>query len=434
MRHKSEAGQAVIFTAIAMVALMGFAGLAVDMGLMRYEKRAQQSAADGAAIAGADELRYNAGAGINSAALNAATANAFTDNNGGAACTDSSAVGCVGVVVNHPPVTGPHATDGNYVEVLVTAEQQNYFMTLVGRQKTTVTARAVATLIGAGGPAPGCVYTLGPPGVGVGVDVVGTPTVNAPTCGIEDNGNFTTSGAKLNVSAGTIGVVGTDTNNGGGTVTCTVNPSQCPVNGIPAVGDPLSFLQTPAVNTPGVNFDAKTTPVPGTTYKSISINNKDVVNFPAGTYAVNGSFTINGGATVCNQTGTGCSVTGTPNAGVMFYITGGGGLTINGNATVQLTAPNSGTYAGVLFYQDPNDTSTAKIDGTSQSYYQGALYFPKAQELDFGGNSLTNDQANYTIVVADNLKVNGTATLNIKSDYSSLPGGVSIIKNARLVE
>ena len=62
MRYKSEAGQAVIFTAVAMVALMGFAGLAVDMGLMRYEKRAQQSAADGAAIAGADELRYNAGA------------------------------------------------------------------------------------------------------------------------------------------------------------------------------------------------------------------------------------------------------------------------------------------------------------------------------------------------------------------------------------
>src|ERR1700746_55147 len=134
MRYKSEAGQAVIFTAVGMVALMGFAGLAVDMGLMRYEKRAQQTAADGAAMAGADEVRYGGG-GSNLAALNAATANAFTDNNGGAACTDSSAVGCIGVVVNHPPVTGPHATDGNYVEVLVTAEQQNYFMTLVGRQK-----------------------------------------------------------------------------------------------------------------------------------------------------------------------------------------------------------------------------------------------------------------------------------------------------------
>jgi hypothetical protein len=432
MRYKSEAGQAVIFTAIAMVALMGFAGLAVDMGVMRYEKRTQQSAADGAAIAGADEIRYGGGAGIDSAALNAASANAFTDNNGGAACTDSSTVGCIGVVVNHPPVTGPHTGQANYVEVLVTAEQRNYFMTLLGRQKTTVTARAVATLIGENGTAPGCVYTLGPPGVGVGVDVVGTPTLKAPTCGIEDNGNFTTSGAKLNVSAGSIGVVGTDTNNGGGTVTCTA-AGPCPVNGIPAVGDPLSFEPAPGVNAPGVNFNPAKSPVPGTTYKSITINNTQVVNFPAGTYVVNGSLTINAGATVCNQTGAGCAVGGADNAGVTFYITNGGTVKINGGADVELSAPNSGTYAGILFYQDPLDTSKAIIDGNSNSYYQGALYFPGA-ELDFGGTSLTNAKAAYTLVVADSLKVNGTATLNLDSNYSTLPGGVSIIENARLVE
>ena len=116
-----------------------------------------------------------------------------------------------------------------------------------------------------------------------------------------------------------------------------------------------------------------------------------------------------------------------------FYITNGGTVKINGGADVELSAPNSGTYAGMLFYQDPSDTSKAVIDGNSNSYYQGGLYFPGA-ELDFGGTSITNAQAAYTIIVADNLKVNGTATLNIKSDYSSLPGGVSIIKNARLVE
>jgi len=419
----------VVFTAIAMVALMGFAGLAVDMGLMRYERRAQQTAADGAAMAGADEIRYGVG-GINSAALNAATANAFTDNNGGAACTDSSAVGCIGVVVNHPPATGPHAGQPNYVEVLVTSEQRNYFMTLVGRQKTTVTARAVATLIGTSGTGAGCIYTLGPPGSGLGVGVVGTPTLNMPTCGIEDNGNFTTSGAKLNVNAGSIGVVGTDTNNGGGTVTCTA-PGPCPVNGIPAVGDPLSYLTPPPVGTP-VAFNPAN-PVPGT-YNSITVNNTQVVNFQAGTYVVEGNFKINGGATICDQVGAGCSATGTANAGVTFYITNGGAVTINGLANVYMTAPNSGTYAGILFYQDPSDTSTAKLDGTAQSYYQGALYFPKAQELDFGGTSLTNSTAKYTIIVADNLKVNGTATVNLNSDYSLLPGGVSIIQNARLVE
>jgi uncharacterized membrane protein len=41
-------------TAAALVVLMGFMGLGLDMGVLRYEKRLQQSAADAAAIAGAN--------------------------------------------------------------------------------------------------------------------------------------------------------------------------------------------------------------------------------------------------------------------------------------------------------------------------------------------------------------------------------------------
>src|SRR5215469_1030093 len=100
MRRKSEAGQAVIFTALALTVLLGFAGLGIDMGVMRYEKRLQQTAADSAAIAGADDLRYNGGSGVTLAAQNASAGNGFTDNSGGAQCTDSSAVNCIGVTVN----------------------------------------------------------------------------------------------------------------------------------------------------------------------------------------------------------------------------------------------------------------------------------------------------------------------------------------------
>ena len=72
------------------------------------------------------------------------------------------------------------------------------------------------------------------------------------------------------------------------------------------------------------------------------------------------------------------------------------------------------------------------MDGTANSYFQGALYFPGA-ELDFGG-TITNTTAAYTVIVANDLKLNGTATVNLNSDYSSLPGGVSIIETAVLVE
>lgn len=433
MTRKNEAGQAVIVAAVALVMLMGFTGLGIDMGVLRYEKRLQQTAADAAAIAGADDIRYSSGSGVAPAALNAATANGFADTSSNSGCPSAS--GCVAVTVNHPPTSGPHSGDRNYVEVFVAAVHPTYFMRALGINTQTISARAVATLIGENGTSSGCIYTLGNPGVGVGIDVVGTPTLNAPTCGIEDNGNFTTNGKKLDVNAGSIGTAGTDTNNGGGTVTCAGSTVNCPVTGIPPTGDPLSFIQPPCNPCTGgtaLNISSSQTVSPGT-YSSISITG-GTVDFLPGTYIVTGNFTVNGTSTICNSINTNCSgLPGSANDGVTFYITNGGAVTINGTSTSELSAPNSGTYAGILFYQDPNDTSLAKIDGTSQSYFQGALYFPSA-ELDLGGTSFTNKLAAYTIIVADNLKVNGTSTVNINSNYSSLPGGVSIIKNAVLVE
>src|SRR6478736_3909402 len=117
MRLNKQSGQVLIGTAVAMVVLAGFAGLAIDMGTLRYQKRVQQTAADSAAIAGAQNLQF--GSGVTAGAQGAATQNGFTDNNSGAGCVGGS-VGCISVAVNNPPSTGPHSsgTDAaKYVEV-----------------------------------------------------------------------------------------------------------------------------------------------------------------------------------------------------------------------------------------------------------------------------------------------------------------------------
>jgi Putative Flp pilus-assembly TadE/G-like len=442
MLRKKQSGQVLIGVAFAMVVLAGFAGLAVDMGTIRYQRRLQQTAADAAAIAGANELRRNGGLGINPAALNATSANGFSNTAGDISncATPGAAVGMVCVQIVHAPgnvtlpdgtviLGGPHNGNVNYVETLVGAVQPTYFMKIFGLNSQFVWARAVATNIGQSSNSGGCVYTLGPPGTGVGVTNSGTPTLNAPTCGIEDAGDFTTNGKKVNITAGFIGAAGDVENHGGGSVLCGSPLATCDVVNIPPPSDPLSFLQPPSV---GVPVAWTGNPIPGTTYSSITINSTDVVNFPAGTYIVDGSFTINGGASVCNQASAGCSSTGVQNAGVTFYVTNGGTVKTNGTSNIFLSAPDSGTYAGVLFYQDANDTSTAIMDGTANSFFQGALYFPTA-ELDFGG-TITNTTAAYTVIVANDLKLNGTATVNLNSNYASLPGGVSIIENAVLVE
>ena len=61
MTRRKEAGQALVFAALGMTVFLGFAGLAIDMGMLRYDRRLQQSAADAAALAGASNLASTSG-------------------------------------------------------------------------------------------------------------------------------------------------------------------------------------------------------------------------------------------------------------------------------------------------------------------------------------------------------------------------------------
>lgn len=162
MTFKKQSGQVLVGTAVALVVLCGFAGLAIDMGTLRYQKRIQQTAADGAAIAGASNLTYQLGAGVTTGAQNAATQNGFTDSSGNdlSQCATGAAIGkiCVWVSPSTGPqdvtfnsqtiLGGPHSGDSNYVEVLVARVQPTYFMTIFGVNSETIVARAVATNTG----------------------------------------------------------------------------------------------------------------------------------------------------------------------------------------------------------------------------------------------------------------------------------------------
>ena len=447
MKRKNESGNALVFTALALTVLLGFAGLAVDMGALRYEKRLQQSAADAAALAGASNLGFG---GITSGAQSASAANGFPDNGGGQAsnCGSGAVVGTVCVEVLNPPAAetvngiaipaGPHTGDSNYVEVLVTAVQPTYFMKALGINSETITARAVATNL-SGGTGGGCLYTLGPPSSSVeGVNINGSAVLNATTCGIVDNGNFNTKGNKLIVNAGTFGLAGDKNQSGpGGTVTCAQTPTSCPTLNMPAAADPLARLTPPCspcsgggsisiqgngnFSGTGVTYSNNVYTISPGTYNSITISGTGSGNhvvFSPGTYIIDGSggLTIPGNATISGTADT-------------FYFTNGATVNMTGTPTVDFTAPSSGQYAGVLFYQDPTDTSGPTLGGDSSSFYNGALYFPKAQ-ITFYGN---NTSFSVAIVVADAFALSGNPTVNLEG-AAGLPPGVNLIKNAVLVE
>jgi hypothetical protein len=399
MRRRKEAGQALVLTAFALTLLTTAAGLGVDMGYLRYQKRLQQSAADSAAIAGASDIPYN---NVITAAKTDSASNGYTDGSNN-----------VTVTVSNPPSDGPHAGTAGYVEVLVRKTQPTFFMRIVGVRSAPVIARAVAYL---SGNAKSCMYAIGTGG-GNGILNNGTGSISAPNCGIIDNQSLLNNGTGT-ITASSIGVVGSVTNNGTGSITPT------PVTGIVPASDPLAYLQPPTPGTclpgnPGnLNGGGSATLSQGNYCSGISVNGSINVTLNPGLY------TITGGGISFNGTGT---ITGT---GVTLYIgSSGGSVSLNGTDTFNLTAPTTGTYAGILFYQDPGDTSGATINGTISSRFQGATYFPSAQ-LTLNGTGSTSA---YFISVAKSYVLNGTGTLNCPSNFSSLPGG-SPIKDAILVE
>ncbi len=446
MTNKKEAGQALIFTAAALVVLMGFAGLAIDMGVMRHDKRLQQTAADAAAIAGASNLAFG---GVTSGAQDAASRVGYTDNGGGQVsnCT-GAAVGTICVEVNNPPKSGPHqpgSTDclpasSCYVEVLVADVHPTYFMKILGINSETITARAVAANLG-GGAGNGCLYTLSPPSSGI-EGIGGSGTLNAPTCGIVDNGDY--NGTVPNVSADTFAVSGSLS---GKSATCTT-PGPCPIFGIPAAADPLSSLTPPCTSCSGGNivtvmgssiptcgtgcaFSGGTYTISPGTYCSITIYGvaSDQVVFSPGVYIIDGSSAGCPSSSLSLKIPGNDTISGT---GVTFYFTNTSTLNMTGTPTVNLTAPDSsGTYPGILMYQDSNDTNTApSLGGNSGSNYDGALYFPKDQ-LTFVG---AGTSINVAVVVSASINISGDHTVVLRGSAGMPPGVPNPIKSATLVE
>lgn len=393
----SERGQALVLVILSMTALLGFVGLAADVGVLRNARLALQTVADSAAVAAASEINYG---DASSAARTDAAKNGFQDGVGGAALT-----------VNHPPQNGPHTADSNFVEVVASQPRNTLFMGMFNMGTVTIRTRAVAYL----GSSTDCIYVLNQTASGA-IRANGTSNVQA-SCGVLDNSNNNSAlraNGNLTIAATSIGIVGDYQRNG------QVTLSPTPTTGIFPVNDPLAYLVKPTVGACG--------------YNNYSVNGSSTVTLTAGVYC--GGITINGSPTVQLSPGTyvlsggGLKIAGSPTVrgtGVTFFNTGSGGITVNGGNTVQLTAPTTGPYAGILFFQDPANTQAMVLSGNTNTSIQGALYIPKAQ-LTLNG---TGNIAAYTILVADTILLNGSNTLH--DDYSSLPGG-SPIKATYLVE
>lgn len=396
--HTRERGQVLPLVALLLLVLLAFTGMAVDIGYLRYQQRIQQSAADSAAIAGAAELGY--GTDFQAAARAGAAVNGFTDG-----------VNNVTVSATSPPSSGNYTNDSSAVEVSVVAHYNTFFMRLFrGLATSSIKTRAVALRSDSNL----CLYLLSPSGD----SNLNSANIQAPNCGVAINQTKSIDLHNATIDAKSILYAGAAPNEDGATFASATPQPSLPISDpcMQIAGCRYLTNNPPPTNPCTSKYDGSGYVTAGCyngdDWKPKSKNKSSTVVMNAGLYVITGNLDA-GGVTL-------------QGSDVTFYITGNGKLTLNG-ATLNLSAPATGPYAGVLMYQAASDTHLADLTGAScggcSSTINGLLYFPTARV------NYNHHGGGYTVSVFGDGNFNKS-----DGDYSAPSAGAALVKKAVLAE
>ena len=170
-KSSSRSGQALIMVTVALIAMSGLIGMAVDFGWSYYIKRTQQSAADAAAMAAVNkawdlmtsgtnlacstDIACTASSGVDCSstlagnlqfACSYAKLNGFTSG-GDSGRQDVTVTAGVPSPSPSPPPTAPGANVYYWVTVRITDTVPQLYSALLGNATATVAARATAGIV-----------------------------------------------------------------------------------------------------------------------------------------------------------------------------------------------------------------------------------------------------------------------------------------------
>jgi len=407
---RDRRGNYAVITALMSPVLIGSAGLATEGGLWMYVHQNLQGAADSAAISAATQYGLNVNASLDNQAQSVIATYGYTVGTAGTTVT-----------VNRPPSSGSYTGNNQAIEVIVTTQQSRMLSALFSSGNVTLTGRAVAL---PGNNGTGCVLSLNLTASG-GVSSKGNSGITLNQCSVYDDSNDSSSalvnGGTATIDALSVNVVGAIS--GGSGITTT----QGTYVGISPIADPYASVVMP---TPGsCDYNNKTykttlTIDPGVYCNGIQLNAGAVVTMNPGIYFIDrGSLQMAGGATL---QGTGVTIIFTSSTGANYA-----DATINGGATLAITAPTTGPTAGIAMFGDRNmpTSTTFKFNGGDTQTIGGAVYLPKGTLQYAGGN---NANTNCTQVIGDTVSFVGNSLLKINcSGSGTRPIGSSV---AALVE
>jgi Flp pilus assembly protein TadG len=410
--RRDDSGASIVMIALIMPAFVGAMGLAAEISYWRLHHRAEQNAADAAAIAAATNNSTNYAAEGRSVA----TQYGFQDG-----------TGQVSVAVTKPN-TAPGCSANCYVVTisdkvpLFLSEVVGYqgSTTVNGKPMTTVTATSVATVNKAYNY---CILALASSGA-QGITSHGAPNTNLNGCNTMSNTSSDCTGHNLNANVGDAH----GTNNG-----CGIQEN----SNVAAVSDPYAYLQSSIPsNSCGGSYpqeSGKNNSVPSSnqlfgTYSfgsakvlcgdqkltaDTTINNTVLV-IENGQLDTNG-FTLHGKNLTVIFSGT--------NTGNYQHIPSDNSTAHTG--TLDIAAPTSGTWSGIAMYQDPTLTKNVDISAAGNDptwEISGLAYFPHSSVTLSGAVNKASQGSRCFELVVDNVTVNGTGDIFQNDDQCAAAG------------
>ncbi len=383
--------------ALALPVVVGGAGFGVETTYWYYRSVELQAAADAAAHAGAIEKRSGSSEDeIADVAIMAAEENGFLIASGSAE-------------VNAPPLSGPSA-GGQAVEVILTSEAERFFTQFFSDGDVDLTARAVATYRTASNA---CILALDPT-ASRAAEFAGNTSVTLNGCSVMANSRAADA---VNLRGSATLSVNCVISGGGAELGTGTTMTECrsPILNAPPVADPYAYIPEPSATGSCLNGNGSTLS-PGRYCGGLRLSG--TVTLQPGVYYISGGdFRVNANANITGH-------------GVTIYLDGSSAVNINGNATLNLSAPTTGDTAGILFFGDRNGSGSSTLNGTAASSMTGAVYMPR-QAVSYLGNY--SGSGGCVRIVARTVEWSGSTQLSADCTAHGIPA-VPVLHLVQLTE
>ena len=358
--HGNQGSVATVL-ALLLLTLLGFVALGTDVTYAIVKQRQMQAVATAAALSGATALMMGAPADFTIEAKAVAASVGFVNGTGGTTVT-----------VNHPPASGNYTANSTAVEVIIGQPLSLPLAGLFGPKSWTVRGRAVAQQ---GNSASYCFQALEPSAANAML-VSNNASITSATCGVVVN-STSPSALRLDSNSNINGPVQVS---GGWSLGAHALIKGTSVSGAPPAADPYADVTLGTVPAcTGQNGSAsnngKVSYTPGHFCSGWNFGSNVQVVLAPGTYYIDTKLSVGNNATISGS-------------GVTIIVNGSYAASIGNNAALNLSAPTTGSFAGLAIMGLSTDTTKIQdFSNNEKLTLTGTIYFPN-QTVSLSNNGM----------------------------------------------